>query len=40
MRKLASRQSITEHGITFERKSNGDGVFSINIMWMGSASIA
>ena len=32
MRKLASRQSITEHGITFERKSNGDGVFSINIM--------
>ena len=32
LRKLASGQKVTEHGITFERLSNGDGVYSVNIM--------
>ncbi|MGB6448976.1 MAG: hypothetical protein WBE90_10315 [Xanthobacteraceae bacterium] len=25
-------EKITEHGITFERTANGDGVFSVNVM--------
>ena len=32
IRKLSPGGSITEHGITFERKCDGDGVFSVNIM--------
>ena len=32
MRKLAMGKRITEHGITFERLTNGDGLFSVNIM--------
>jgi integrase len=32
MRKLSAAEKITEHGITFERTPNGDGVFSVNIM--------
>lgn len=32
MRKLPVGASITEHGITFERTANGDGLFSVNIM--------
>lgn len=32
MRKLASGEKLHEHGISFERQPNGDGVFSINIM--------
>jgi integrase len=32
MRKLAKGGKITEHGITFERLANGDGVFSVNVM--------
>jgi integrase len=32
MRRLAPGGKITEHGITFERISNGDGVFSVNVM--------
>ena len=32
MRRLAPGGSITEHGITFERLTNGDGVFTVNIM--------
>lgn len=31
-RKLAASEKITEHGITFERLANGDGVFTVNIM--------
>ena len=32
MRKLAPGRALSEHGITFERLSNGDGRFSVNIM--------
>ena len=32
MRKLQAGGRINEHGITFERLRNGDGLFSINIM--------
>jgi hypothetical protein len=32
MRALPASERITEHGITFERLANGDGLFSINIM--------
>jgi integrase len=32
MRKLAPARALREHGITFERLSNGDGRFSVNIM--------
>src|SRR5437870_10713568 len=32
MRQLAPGDTITEHGITFERLPTGDGVFTVNIM--------
>ena len=32
MRKLATGDKINEHGVTFERLANGDGVFTINVM--------
>ncbi|PLX87906.1 MAG: site-specific integrase [Desulfuromonas sp.] len=32
MRKLSAGKSILEHGITFERKADGDGVFTVNVM--------
>ena len=32
MRKLAAGDKLNEHGITFERQANSDGVFSINVM--------
>ena len=32
IRKLARGEKLNEHGITFERESNGDGVFIVNIM--------
>ncbi|MDR2924867.1 MAG: site-specific integrase, partial [Azoarcus sp.] len=32
MRKLALREKLSEHGITFERQADGDGVFTVNIM--------
>src|SRR5713226_6407910 len=32
MRKLAPGEKIIEHGITFERLANGDGVFTVNVM--------
>lgn len=32
MRKLAFGNKLNEHGITFERQVNNDGVFSVNIM--------
>lgn len=32
MRKLVSGEKLSEHGITFERQANGDGVFTVNIM--------
>ncbi|PTQ79007.1 hypothetical protein [Nitrosomonas ureae] len=32
MRKLASSEKLNEHGITFERQNNGDGVYTVNIM--------
>ena len=32
MRKLPPGGTMTEHGITFERLANGDGVFTVNIM--------
>ena len=32
MRKLSPGKMIAEHGITFERHANGDGVFTVNIM--------
>lgn len=32
VRKLAPKKRLTEHGITFERLADGDGVYSINIM--------
>lgn len=32
MRKLAPGKKINEHGITFERQGNGDGVFTVNVM--------
>jgi len=32
MRKLKLGEKITEHGIIFERKADGDGLFTINIM--------
>ena len=32
MRKLKAGEHITEHGISFERLANGDGLFSVNIM--------
>ena len=32
MRKLAAGNKVNEHGITFVRQANGDGVFSVNVM--------
>lgn len=32
IRKLAPGGKINEHGITFERLANGDGVFTVNVM--------
>lgn len=32
MRKLTSGVKVSEHGVTFERQSNGDGVFTVNVM--------
>ena len=32
LRSLRPGKKLTEHGITFERLPNGDGVFSVNIM--------
>jgi hypothetical protein len=32
MRRLNPGAKITEHGITFERLADGDGVFSVNVM--------
>ncbi len=32
MRRLGPGNKITEHGITFERRASGDGVFSVNVM--------
>jgi integrase len=32
MRKLALGEKINEHGITFERQANNDGVFTVNVM--------
>ena len=32
MRKLTAGGKLNEHGITFERQTNGDGVFSVNVM--------
>jgi len=32
MRKLAPGEKVNEHGITFERQANGDGVFTVNVM--------
>jgi integrase len=32
MRKLTPGKSLSEHGITFDRLTNGDGVFTVNIM--------
>ena len=32
MRKLGAGGKLNEHGITFERQSNSDGVFSVNVM--------
>jgi integrase len=32
MRKLQPGAKITEHGITFERQANNDGVFTVNVM--------
>ncbi len=32
MRKLANSDKLNEHGITFERLANGDGVFTVNVM--------
>lgn len=32
MRKLESGQTVMEHGIQFERMSDGDGRFSVNVM--------
>ncbi|MSR09704.1 MAG: site-specific integrase [Gammaproteobacteria bacterium] len=32
MRKLPPGKKLTEHGITFERSAQGDGMFSVNIM--------
>jgi integrase len=32
LRRLAPGGTITEHGITFERLANGDGVFTVNVM--------
>ena len=32
MRKLADGDKLNEHGITFERQANSDGVFSVNVM--------
>lgn len=32
LRKLPPGGKLTEHGITFERLKNGDGVFSVNVM--------
>src|SRR6266849_4202795 len=32
MRRLSVGTKLTEHGITFERLTNGDGLFTVNIM--------
>ena len=32
MRKLSAGDKLNEHGITFERRANSDGVFSVNAM--------
>ncbi|MEO5334406.1 MAG: hypothetical protein H7839_20515 [Magnetococcus sp. YQC-5] len=32
MRKLGPGEKMMEHGITFERMENGDGLFSVNLM--------
>ena len=32
LRSLRAGESLTEHGISFERIASGDGVFSVNVM--------
>ncbi|MDO9011636.1 MAG: hypothetical protein Q7U78_07480, partial [Gallionella sp.] len=32
LRKLVAGEKVSEHGITFERQANGDGVFTVNVM--------
>ena len=32
LRRVKAGERVTEHGITFERLANGDGLFSVNIM--------
>jgi len=32
LRKLSPSEKLNEHGITFERQNNGDGVYTVNIM--------
>jgi integrase len=32
LRRVQAGERVTEHGITFERLANGDGLFSVNIM--------
>lgn len=32
IRKLNAGEKLTEHGITFERVTNGDGAYSVNVM--------
>jgi integrase len=32
MRRLKTGECITEHGISFERLTNGDGIFTVNVM--------
>src|ERR1700732_4488564 len=36
MRSLDAGKTLTEHGNTFERLTNGDGLFSINVMVDGT----
>ena len=38
MRKLRPGGKINEHGITYEKSANGDGVFTVNIMVDGQRS--
>jgi hypothetical protein len=32
LRKLCLGKKLSEHGITFERQANGDGVYTVNVM--------
>jgi hypothetical protein len=32
IRKLALGDKLNEHGITFERQANGDGLYTVNVM--------